>query len=832
MELICAVCGAEYKVEVKFCNECGSQRFVEQELGKLILSPGEIIASRYKIIHFLKAGGMGAVYKVEDINLSKICAIKELINIFTNDSEKKAAITRFEREARILSELYHPNLPRVIDYFVLGNRNYLAMDFIDGEDLASILKVRGKKGFSEKEVIEWSLQICDVLTYLHTRNPKVIYRDLKPSNIMIRHSDQKAMLIDFGIARTIINSLQDSLTKTAIGTLGYIAPEQYRGKPDPRSDIYSLGATMHHLLSGKMPLPFDMESLDNLRPDISSQLNSVIMKALRMKPSARFQSVTEMKKALMGNINIEDPVEEERTKIDLLLNQLNVNDPELRYIVIRSLQNYRDEEKIIDPLINIVSRDTDLIVRREAAKFLATFSDKRILRAFNKVISHSDLEIRQTAIKVLETFKDPSSTEALIYALGDDNSEISFRAAICLLSMKEIKALDEIFKLLERQTSPEMHSKLNDAIKALDTSYIEDWHKEKEKVEIKKLKKKEIKTVIYLIIFILIAVVVTKMYLDTSKGRTLKKLVSEGQTYLEQYDFENALVCFNRAMEIEPDSPEIIYCVGNTYICVDKVKARLYLKKAIDLKKDYPEALMAMGRLYLIENNFKEAINYLEESINLNNKLPMVHIYLGRAYYKSGNKAKAEEIFNLAQSSSDESTYRSAKVWIKKLRGEKSPIKQKIKTLLDRGESLFKQGDYSLSSQAFLEAITLNPDDSRGYSGMGRVHLNRKNYNMSLKYFLEALDCNPLDIESLCNVAYIYIQEDDTREALRSLGMAAEVDSSYSKIHYLRGLLYYKKGEKEKALKELKFYLNIEPFGEYFEEIKRLIKEIEKEYNL
>ena len=830
MNLICAVCGAEHRTTGRFCSECGGQKFLEQDREKLLLSNGEVIASRYKIIDFLKAGGMGAVYKAEDQRLLKICAIKELININLKGEDKKLAFIRFEREAKILSDLEHPNLPRVIDYFTLGDRNYLAMDFIDGEDLGNILKVRGEGGLSEEEVIKWSGQICDVLDYLHSRNPPIIYRDIKPSNIMIRKSDEKAILIDFGIARIVTPLEEEGLTKTAIGTIGYMSPEQYRGRAEIRSDIYSLGATLHHLLSGKMPLPFTMEPLHKLRPDISENLNALVMTALRMKPEERFQSAMEMKRALMGNIKIQRPVTEEITKIDLLLNQLTVKDPELRYIVVKALSNHKDERKSLEPLINIMLEDPDLIVRREAARFLSDFEDKRILWAFNKVLNDKDLELRQIAINVVERFNDASSSPALMQCLSDKDPDISFKAGMCLLRMRDNRALDEIFKLLERQTSQERQEKLEKAINAVDPSYLSEWSKVKAKTEVIKTKKKEIKNTIFLIVFIIILVIATKIYLDITKAQEVSKLINQGKKYLEEYNSYSALDCFEKALNRDPGNWEVLYLTGKTYTSTDSVKARNYLNKALDLKKDYPDALIAMGHVYLIEGNFKEAINYLEKAIKLDDKLTLPYIYLGEAYYRSENKEKAEEFFNLSVSSGDKNISMSGESWLKKLRSENiSPhINEKIELSMSEGQNFLEKMDYELSGQAFQEIITLNPDDFRGYFGMAMLHLRKRNYDVALKYFSKTLDCNPIYMETFCNIAYIYIQKDDYNQAMRYLEMALDVEPSYSKLHYLKGLVYYKKGQEKEALLEFKHYIKVDPGGEYSVEIQKAIENMGK----
>jgi serine/threonine protein kinase len=238
---------------------------------------------------------MGSVYKALDITLNSTCAIKELSPPSGNTQRQKDAKEWFYREAKILAGLDHANLPKVYDYFVTNNRYYLVMNFIDGEDLETILEREGKPGLPEEKIIEWSKQILKVLDYLHNQSPPVIYRDLKPSNIML-HKDGRAMLIDFGIARTVNQG--SNTQKTAIGTLGYISEEQCQGEPEPRSDIYSLGATMHHLITGEKPLPFKLEPIKNIISGISPGLEHVVMKAVNNKISQRYKDAKAMLVAL------------------------------------------------------------------------------------------------------------------------------------------------------------------------------------------------------------------------------------------------------------------------------------------------------------------------------------------------------------------------------------------------------------------------------------------------------------------------------------------------------------------------------------------------------
>ncbi|MEQ8172875.1 MAG: serine/threonine-protein kinase, partial [Candidatus Eremiobacterota bacterium] len=297
MPVFCNSCGGPNNDEARFCSSCGNQITKVS----ITLSTGTVLDGRYKIIELIKAGGMGAVYKSVDNRLDEPCAVKEMFSNYTTMEDLDYAEKRFYQEAKTLAKLRHINLPRVIDHFKYQGKFYLVMDFIEGEDLEAILKREGKGGLSEKRVVEYSIQILDVLAYLHNQPSPIVYRDLKPPNIMIQRSDGKVMLIDFGIARTV---QPGSVTKkTAVGTEGYIAPEQYVGKPEPRSDIYSLGATMHHLLTGMEPmLPFHFTPANKINPLISERLNNFIMKALQMKAEDRFSTAEEMKKILQETL--------------------------------------------------------------------------------------------------------------------------------------------------------------------------------------------------------------------------------------------------------------------------------------------------------------------------------------------------------------------------------------------------------------------------------------------------------------------------------------------------------------------------------------------------
>jgi len=295
----CSECHFENLSRARFCSDCGHP-LIDLSSDRII-DEGYILERRYEIIDIIKKGGMGYVYLARDIRLGRECAVKEMLQ--HSSAGDKYAIRRFEEEALLLSRLRHSGLAVVLDYFLEHGRYYLVMDYIKGKDGETILKEYSGKPLEEDRVVDWSLQILDILDYLHNQNPPVVYRDLKPSNIMIRECDGRAILIDFGIARTV--GTGSNTTKTTIGTMGYCALEQLKGKPEPRSDIYSLGITMHHMLTGVKPEGVNMEPVDKLNPSLSSNLVKVINKAIQLKLSSRFSSARDMADAIRSSEKFE-----------------------------------------------------------------------------------------------------------------------------------------------------------------------------------------------------------------------------------------------------------------------------------------------------------------------------------------------------------------------------------------------------------------------------------------------------------------------------------------------------------------------------------------------
>lgn len=293
MTFFCPECGKQIDDDGHFCKECGCG--ASEALNAGPLQSAVVLENRYVIDRLIKSGGMGSVYRAFDQKLETMIALKELLPPSGSQEDHIQAHEWFNREAKLLARLDHPSLPRVFDYFITGDRYYLVMTFIEGEDLEARLKREGRPGLPEDDVIGWACQVLKVLEYLHSHHPPIVYRDIKPSNIML-HRDGRVILVDFGIARSV--SPDTDLSGTAVGTDGYAPPEQLRGMAEPRSDLYALGAAMHHLLTGEPPIPFLLKPLKSIDDSFSSHIDHVVSQALKEYPEDRFRSASEMLKAL------------------------------------------------------------------------------------------------------------------------------------------------------------------------------------------------------------------------------------------------------------------------------------------------------------------------------------------------------------------------------------------------------------------------------------------------------------------------------------------------------------------------------------------------------
>lgn len=263
--------------------------------GITFLPRGTVIGGKYEILRVVGTGGMSVVYQVNDTHLNKNWALKEV----RKDGIKNYEIVKqgLVVETDMLKKLSHPALPRIVDVIDDEGVFYVVMDFLEGQTLKDVLDKHGAQ--SQEDVVNWGIQLCQVLNYLHTRRPPIIYRDMKPGNVMLK-PEGDVVLFDFGIAREFKE--KNVADTTCLGTIGYAAPEQFgnHGQTDPRTDIFCLGATLYHLVTGKNPSdpPYEILPIRKVNPALSSGLEKIILKCTQKNPDDRYQNCAELMYAL------------------------------------------------------------------------------------------------------------------------------------------------------------------------------------------------------------------------------------------------------------------------------------------------------------------------------------------------------------------------------------------------------------------------------------------------------------------------------------------------------------------------------------------------------
>jgi len=239
---------------------------------------------RYEVRMQLASGGLSAVYLAKLVPNSRVVLKESVLPSDTDDKTRAKAKELFEREGRLLSRLSHPQIAKVLDFFVEDGRDYIALEYIPGVSLRQFIKSDNFR--DEKTIVAWAAQMADILLYLHELDPPIVHRDLTPDNLLAR-DDGKVALIDFGVSNEFISQA----TGTLVGKQAYISPEQFRGKAEPRSDVYSFGATLYFLLTGEDPEPLSVSRPKQVKPEISPYLDELVAQCTDMdvekRPDAR-----------------------------------------------------------------------------------------------------------------------------------------------------------------------------------------------------------------------------------------------------------------------------------------------------------------------------------------------------------------------------------------------------------------------------------------------------------------------------------------------------------------------------------------------------------------
>lgn len=414
-----------------------------------MLEIGSYVDNKYKILNKIGQGGMSVVYLAMNERANKQWAIKEV----RKDGVKNFEVVRqgLVVETDLLKKLNHPNLPSIVDVIDEEDTFLIVMDYIEGNTLSKILDEYGAQ--SQEDVIKWAKTLCDVLGYLHTRRPPIIYRDLKPSNIMLR-PDGSVVLIDFGTAREY--KAQNLADTTCLGTIGYAAPEQFggQGQTDARTDIYNLGATLYHLVTGHNPSepPYEMKPIRQINPNLSSGLEKIILKCVQANPDDRYQSAQELMFDLENYEKIDDAyIRGERKKFHIFSATALMTFISL-LVTIVSFVNYKGKKNENYASILLQAKSEEDYYRaiamnpenKEAYEGLLDYLtndgvlDEKDTNYLNQLKIGLDIKDINNgdSIKVLEKFKDGNKK---------DYEEFNYKTGKAFLYYSNSKSLNDIY---------------------------------------------------------------------------------------------------------------------------------------------------------------------------------------------------------------------------------------------------------------------------------------------------------------------------------------------------------------------------------------------------
>jgi tetratricopeptide (TPR) repeat protein len=566
----------------------------------MTLASGTVLANRYRVLARLGEGGMGSVYQVEDLKRPGVVyALKALLDDTTTSPEDIAwAAKRFDEEITLLSRLSHPRIPAFIDRFTEGGRRYFVMEYIPGMTLEQ-RQERTHAPLPEREVLSWMVGVCDVLAYLHSQRPPIIVRDLKPGNIMVTPSGD-VRLIDFGIARTY-KAGKASNTEN-LGTMTYASPEHLgQTQTDARSDIYSLGATIYHLLTNTEPAPLETPAPGRLRryqPGLSEATERVVIRAMKLNAAERFQTAVEFREAL-------------RACLDALP---TVNGATTSGQVVSPAPRPGGSGRSASPVPAGVICPRCGYFNRPGARYCANDGEPLVPSAKRPPVRPAAKPQAAPPTRIV-----PTATTADLYAR---KATEAFGAGKYLQAMQQSEAA-----IAQGRATYDVYLLLGRAQRQLGR-----------------------------------ASEAARAFAEAGKVRpSAEAAYQEGMAWREAGDALQAQLAFSRARQLDPRNAEVSYQLG--MVCLETgqfAQAEGELRDALTLRPDDGATLVALGKVEIARQRLPEAVEYLRRAVALEPRESAGHLELGRALMGMGRLPEAtrelEQAAKLAPESAEAQT--------------------------------------------------------------------------------------------------------------------------------------------------------------------------------
>ncbi|MFH1226595.1 MAG: tetratricopeptide repeat protein [Planctomycetota bacterium] len=783
---------------------------------------------KYTLEKKLGQGGMGAVYLALDPALNRKVALK----VITSKDEK--LLERFQREASAVAKLKHPNIVQVYEAGIINKQHYFTMDYVEGTPLDKLIQAKSKPSF--QNIAKIILQVASALHYAHSQ--KIIHRDIKPGNILIDKNGE-TFLTDFGVAKQL-TGLDRSLTitGTAIGTPNYMPPEQAQGKKDeidPRSDIFSLGATLYHCLTGQMPfdgneiyevlskvINEDPPAPSSIARIIPKDLETICLQCLNKDKSKRYQTAgalaQDLKQYLEGA-----PITARRTSY-LARFRIKVKKNKMASLAItgaivilitvviglmtssagkeKEIESYRTEAK------NAFEKNDYDKAKEWSTKLLALAPDdetiKGILKKSEKIIKAQedkkqqvDKQVKEAAAKAQRTVDlRAKAKEILERATGAPTPEQKIKLA------QEALAIDSTFgdayqvigyAYKEKGDNDKAYEYFSKAIEATPTlaysyyerAFITQYIRNKPDEAIADFEK------------------VLELDPNSHIGWFAK-----GNIALNKQKYDDAIASFSKTIELYPEYDWAYNNRGNVYRAKGEIEQAIKdLNKAIELNPKFAEAYINRGSAYQDKDELDRAIADYNEALRLAPKLAPAYTNRGTAYQNKGELDKAIADYNEALRLDPK--YANA--------------------YTTRGNAYAKKGELDRAIADHNEALRLDPKDTTAYTNRGIAYKNKGEIDRAIKDYDKAIELNPRYANAYTNRGNAYYKKGDLDRAIADWTKAIELNPKNANAYTGRGIAYADKKDYKRAIVDFEMVLKLAPNHPSVPDVKNEIERLKKE---
>ncbi len=580
---------------------------------------------------------------------------------------------------------------------------------------------------------------------------------------------------------------------------------------------------MHSLLTGLSPdITFSFQEVRSINPDVSDRLNNIVMKAIRMKPEERFQDIKELIEALSGKEEVVVEDAKEYKQLEALTAQLNVNNPELKKEVIKTISLMKIDRAVY-ALLKTLEEDEDWRIRKEAALALQNFKTRRanltkkLSEIYEKEVNSA---VRASIIKTLGICRTPAALDLLISSLKDADEEVRFRAIIALGEIGDKRALGPLVMLMEDEACS-LWEDARMSIEKIDPCFLDSWYKKKKpphdgnNIE-------TIKFIFLLFILVFMGFLIFKYGKEYMHNIQIRDKIEEGDICLEAANYDKAIENYLFVVNIRPEESEVYYKLG--IACLknyDDEKAIEYLKKAIEFDKNNPLYKLELGKAFVENKNYDEAIKELEEALKLDSSTGEVNLYMGIAYARKGDKEKAREIFNYCSEKFPE--FRS--------QAERQLVMLENTSLslrLEEAEASLDYGRYDETIDICTEILSVSPDNYDAYVYRSNAYLKKNDFTRAQADLEKMLSINPVSGETCILLGHIHLEKENYSYAIEYSTKGIELLPSNPVPYLIRGIAYFKTGNKTQSKEDLRKYMEMDQTGEYASLAKEYLDSIEK----